>query len=402
MDKKLKLAYLTANAPFGKGETFINEEIAVISKYFKVLIIPRDSKKQFHKPNFHYKNIEILKTKILNFRILKCFIRYLLKKDFYELLKILIKDKKSLAKNLVILPKAIFISEYLSKRKIDLIICHWGGTTATIALISNILKKIPYVITYHRWDIYSPNLTYIKVKNSLFVRVISEKGKNDLLKLCNYEFLNKIIKIHMGVCINIIKSNIKTSEKKFTIACPANLYKVKGHYYLIKAMDYLVNVLNLSNIQLLIIGEGYLKKKLMSLVNKLKLNENIYFLGALPHNELINLYFKKKINLVVLPSIEIDNEFEGIPVSLMEAMSYNIPVISTFSGSIPELLSECGVLVPQKDYLAIANEIYKFYTNKKYYLTQALKVFCEVEKNFNIEKNTKTLIDTIYKYLCKN
>ena len=52
----------------------------------------------------------------------------------------------------------------------------------------------------------------------------------------------------------------------------------------------------------------------------------------------------------VLPS-----SFEGIPVALMEAMSYGIPIVSTAVGGIPELCDEgCGVLIPPEDYMALA------------------------------------------------
>jgi len=73
----------------------------------------------------------------------------------------------------------------------------------------------------------------------------------------------------------------------------------------------------------------------------------------------MRIYEKGEVDVVVLPSTDLgDGVHEGIPVSLMEAMSYGIPVISTTTGGIPELLgSEAGLLVPERDPLALAEAI---------------------------------------------
>ena len=72
--------------------------------------------------------------------------------------------------------------------------------------------------------------------------------------------------------------------------------------------------------------------------------------GAIPHEKLMEMYKGGKVDLVVLPSIVTpQGEHEGIPVALMEAMAYGIPVISTNTGGIPELLSAgAGTIVEGK------------------------------------------------------
>ena len=58
---------------------------------------------------------------------------------------------------------------------------------------------------------------------------------------------------------------------------------------------------------------------------------------------------------------------EGIPVSLMEAMSYEIPVIATDCGGTKELVDgKSGILVNQNDPKAIANAIFKLINNNEF------------------------------------
>ncbi len=83
----------------------------------------------------------------------------------------------------------------------------------------------------------------------------------------------------------------------------------------------------------------------------MNLGDIIIFYGAKPHERLLELYRNREIDCVVLPSIVTEKgEYEGIPVSLIEAMSYKIPVVSTNTGGIPELLEGgAGIIVEQKN-----------------------------------------------------
>lgn len=70
---------------------------------------------------------------------------------------------------------------------------------------------------------------------------------------------------------------------------------------------------------------------------------------------------------MVLPSIVTDQgEKEGIPVVLMEAMAAGVPVISTSTGGIPELLSGgAGLMVPPGDPNALADAIHEVLTDRE-------------------------------------
>jgi glycosyltransferase involved in cell wall biosynthesis len=95
------------------------------------------------------------------------------------------------------------------------------------------------------------------------------------------------------------------------------------------------------------------------MVRELCLDGVVRFLGYVPHEELLRRYRLRGIDFVVLPSVTLGkNQHEGIPVCLMEAMACGIPVVSTSTGGIAELLRDgAGVMVPPADPQALADAI---------------------------------------------
>jgi glycosyltransferase involved in cell wall biosynthesis len=198
-----------------------------------------------------------------------------------------------------------------------------------------------------------------KIQSAAFVRFISHKG----LRLAQSIMKRRLPPakcqvIHMGVELpSVVSPNKRGGGKTFTMMCPANLLPVKGHTYLLQAVAALKE--RGVSFQLLLAGEGPLAARLRRQVDEVEIQDRVKFLGHLSHHSLLQYYEKKLVDLLVLPSVDLGNgEHEGIPVSLMEAMSYGIPVIATDTGAIPELLGNgAGILVPPMDSVALADAI---------------------------------------------
>jgi glycosyltransferase involved in cell wall biosynthesis len=96
-------------------------------------------------------------------------------------------------------------------------------------------------------------------------------------------------------------------------------------------------------------------------------------LGFVPYQQLLAMYAQGEIDVVVLPSVDLGGGLhEGIPASLMEAMSHGIPVVSTRTGGIPELLSDdAGVMVPPADHVALADALQRLLTDDVFRTTTA-------------------------------
>lgn len=395
----MKILYITAQTPWGKGETFILEEMIEINyQGIDLSIIPRNPSKEI----FHSQAKKLLDNAIwfplIPPKMVIVFLKSLLiKSTIWKILRFIIIYSRSLRifiKNLVVFPKAVFIKELIRKNNVDHIHAHWGSTTATMAYIISKLSGIPWSFTLHRWDIKENNMLKEKVKSSKFVRCISENGKNELLEIIGTDFKNKIKVIHMGVKIPINVDKVNNDEKKsFRIITPANLLALKGHKYLIEACSILIEE-GIKNFECIFYGKGLIKNELKELIKKKLLNNYIKMPGIIPHEKLMGIYKNKNVDIVILPSVNTKNGgHEGIPVALIEAMAYSIPVISTNTGGIPELLSDkAGVIVEERNSQQLAIAIKKLIENGNIRKKIGRQGYERVCKEFNIQKNTKKLL----------
>lgn len=127
---------------------------------------------------------------------------------------------------------------------------------------------------------------------------------------------------------------------------------------------------------------------------KLKFKHNIEFisLGSMKNEEIFDFYQSQSINLFISLSA-----IEGIPVSMMEAISFGIPVLSTDVGGCKEIVTEeTGVLIPlQTEMEEIAQIVTAFKDSEKNSPTFRKGVRGFWEKHFDAEKNYKTLTEII-------
>ena len=105
-----------------------------------------------------------------------------------------------------------------------------------------------------------------------------------------------------------------------------------------------------SNIKLLIVGDGPMKKELVELVEQLGISQQVIFTGfrAKPQAYLAIM------DIFLLPSLS-----EGTSMTLLEAMSFAKPSIATAVGGTPEILTheKTGLLVDNKDEAGLVSAI---------------------------------------------
>lgn len=401
----MKICYITVQAPFGAGEAFILEEMFEAKRQgVDLLIIPRNPSKEV----FHKDAKELLENTIwlplINLGMIFYFCRALLTK--IALWKILgtipccSRTPWIFIKNLMVLPKGIFVSKMIQKEKITHIHAHWGSTTATMAYIISRITGISWSFTLHRWDIKENNMLKEKVKSAKFIRCISQHGEAELFDIIDDVHKDRIEIIHMGVRLpGILELKEKEANlKKFTITVPANLLEVKGHRYLIEACFILIEQ-GIKNFQCIFYGEGPLMAELKNLVKEKELTGYIRMPGAISHEKIMQMYCDKETDVVILPSIITNKgEHEGIPVALMEAMAYGIPVISTNTGGTVELLSDgAGMIVEEKNSKKLAGAIKNLMENNN--LQKELKELGreKIQNDFDLHKNVQALLKLMIK-----
>lgn len=129
---------------------------------------------------------------------------------------------------------------------------------------------------------------------------------------------------------------------------------IKGHYTLINALNYVLAVKK--NVSLIIIGDGDKLEEYKKYVDNLGIYKSVTFTGRLSSKEDL-ISELKNANLMVLPT-----KMEGLPRTIIEAMSVGLPVISSPTAGVPELLNEKYLFDPN-DYMAFANEVLRLIDN---------------------------------------
>ena len=168
----------------------------------------------------------------------------------------------------------------------------------------------------------------------------------------------KIIVHHSAIDCNKFfyrERSIRRGEPiKIVTVC--RLVEKKGLEYSIRAVARLLS--RYPTIEYTIIGTGPLEESLRNLINKLGVAQNVHLIGYVPQDQIPELLDKSDI--FVLASVTAKNgDEEGIPNSLKEAMAEGLPVISTRSAGIPELVQDgkSGFLAPEHDVNAIEKKI---------------------------------------------
>jgi glycosyltransferase involved in cell wall biosynthesis len=147
----------------------------------------------------------------------------------------------------------------------------------------------------------------------------------------------------------------REATKPPIVLCPAALLPFKGHRYLFEAITILRE--RGVDLELWLAGSGELREELQRRVKALGLSERVKFRGQLSHPDLMELY--RTVDVVALPSIDLGGGLsEGMPNVLIEAMSYQVPVVSTTTGGTSELLKGgAGSLVAPEDPVGLAEAI---------------------------------------------
>ncbi len=192
------------------------------------------------------------------------------------------------------------------------------------------------------------------LENTDVVLVLSESWKTFILgaaEKANVIVINNYVTMPTG-------ASKKKSEDDFNVLFLGILGERKGVFDLLKAWP---EVLKKSpTAKLLIGGNGEIEKS-KQLAASLGISHAVEFLGWV--DEVEKQSFLELAHVFVLPSYN-----EGLPMSVLEAMSYEVPVVTTTVGGIPELIQngENGILIEPGDQSALSSALIKLGLDDRY------------------------------------
>jgi len=240
--------------------------------------------------------------------------------------------------------------------KFDIVHSHFLWSAGYVGMKIKEKYKVPFVVTGHGFDVYQlpfeSKSWEEKIKcileNSDGILTVSRKNKESLKMLGIRESRINILengynsKLFFRQDKRIVRKELGINNKAKVLVTVGSLEKVKGHIFLIKAINLLRD--KYPHIKSYIIGAGSLEDEMHELIRSLNLEENVYLIGQIPHKEL-----NKWINacdVFVMSSLN-----EGCPISMLEALGCGKPFVGTSVGGIPEVIKseEYGELVKSED-----------------------------------------------------
>jgi glycosyltransferase involved in cell wall biosynthesis len=169
----------------------------------------------------------------------------------------------------------------------------------------------------------------------------------------------------------------------------------KGIYDLLASLES-IKSRDKSGFTLYVGGDGEIEKFKQVVVSR-RLEDNVVYLGWVDENGKRDAL--RKSDIYVLPSYS-----EGLPVSILEAMSYGLPVISTPICGIPEAITdnENGFLVEPGDVSALADKIFLLMDNDEIRKRMGEKAYQVAKNIFSVDKITAELSDVYQSIMLKS
>lgn len=201
-------------------------------------------------------------------------------------------------------------------------------------------KKVKIVVRLHGSDLYenlkndySPLRTIIFSHADLIVP-ISEFGEK-YIKSKYPQFGYKLFLSRLGVFDNGLSP--KTSlANEYNIVSVSNVVAIKRLDLIFDALQNTSSIINWHHF-----GDGPLFEQLSNRIKSSRTNLRIHLHGFVPNIDVIRFYKETPVTLFINAS-----STEGLPVSIMEALSFGIPVIATNVGGTSELVnSKNGILI---------------------------------------------------------
>lgn len=400
MSSKKKLLYLVSSYPYGVGETFVEGELKEIinSNKFNIFLSPMIAK---GKKRDAVHGLAIYPTKKCHYDILAYSIQCILHPTFWSEVCKLPRINTRLLRNLVLKFSHILkikrqIKKIIIRNDIKVVYTFWNDVQSyACCLLKEEGLDFNLISRVHGFDLYKEVQVenYMLFKKSLQPYVdkyvcLSEESKCYLMEEYSVKESNIDI-IPLG--ISDIPKDIKIKKDDGEIRLISCSFCTEN-----KNIDIIYSIAKIiskkctdKKVIWTHIGDGPTFNNIQELVAVDKVrNLNCKFLGYKTSKEIEDIYKKNYFDLFINASSS-----EGQPVSIMEAMSYGIPVIASDVGGIPSMLRETDSLVVNINDSDLDNLIL---TNLNRLLNDSsvrVKVHRKVMEEFSSKKNTIKLLN---------
>jgi len=185
--------------------------------------------------------------------------------------------------------------------------------------------------------------------------------------------------------LNIIKNKFNLPDK--FIFYPASFQPHKNHRSLILAVNYIYKRYGIKIPCVFTGPKASAYETVAELIDSLKMNDQIFYLGFVEHQEITLLY--KLASMMVMPTF-----FGPTNLPVVEAWSAGCPVITSDIEGIREQVKHAGIIVDPNNWKKLAKAIYDVYTNKQLRDKLIQSGYNEL-KSYNFDRYTEILLETV-------
>ena len=178
-----------------------------------------------------------------------------------------------------------------------------------------------------------------------------------------------------GIDLDSFTRDERVEQKPYRIITTASAdVPLKGLKFLIEAMTEIIE--EIPEAHLMVLGRAKEKGDIAKLISRLNLEEKISFRSGLSQSEVVSLYSSSHI--CVIPSL-----YEGFGFGAGEAMACGLPLISTQSGGLKEVIGQEAVIIEAASSEAIIKAVKDLFSNKEKQLALSRAGRKRMEKEFN-------------------
>lgn len=356
----MKVLYFLTNYPF-YSETFIAAEIKqlyaaghtpVICNFTFKTDAQRESKFTIRNNS---KNVFTLGSAIYANALaggsLFCSISF-----WHAIVSSIIKKPEYFLRYLFMLFSADYMLQQAKEENAEMAVNHFLFKSTLAA--SHICDKlsIPYHLRLHtKRHFYSQKQLARVLTNAHRVTAIASDVKTFYeAKISNLSI--DVVRQSVDISFLVGFNTISLNSSMCKIICIGRLIKKKGFNYLIRALGEIRNNTT-TDWQCEIYGDGLEYIRLGKLISKYGLSDKVWLRGQKKHAEL--MLHLAQADLLVVPSVEIKNDIDGIPTVLIEAMLMKTPVLACNTASIPEIVlpEKTGFLVEAKNVRELSEKL---------------------------------------------
>lgn len=258
----------------------------------------------------------------------------------------------------------LYLARLMREDGMDMIYAPWPRGTATAARVAACLAHIPFA-TSVRGDNLEPADPDLadKLRDALFVRVNNAADKERTETFAAGEARDKTCLVYNSLTLPADAACPIRLQAPFRLLALGRFDVTKGFDILLRACAVLKErnlpfTLTLAGSGGHLLGLGNEEKHLLALRTELGLEQCVQLPGLVNHNELPALLMAHDI-FVAPCVVHASGRRDGIPNTVIEALSYGMPVVSTNINALPEVVrhEETGLAVPPSDPAALADAI---------------------------------------------